>query len=100
MKQRKRLVILTVMALVTGLFLYNYWSYSYGRCTINSFLGLSPPAIILLLCNIVAFLLLCGARTRSNRRMVSQYCSCGNLLHRNWQFCPACGSSCKHSAAT
>ena len=100
MKQRKRLMILTIMALITGLFLYNYWSYSYGRCTMNSFLALSSPAVILLLCNIVAFLFLCAVKTRNNKRYISQHCSCGNILHSNWQFCPSCGSSSRHSNST
>jgi len=98
MKERHITNILFIAILAAGIIFYNFWSYSCGRCNMASFFVLSPLAMILLFCDIGAFLLLCVAKAKNRRRLKDQYCSCGDLLSSNWQFCTRCGSPCKSNS--
>ncbi|MDT8420704.1 MAG: hypothetical protein RQ754_09750 [Desulfuromonadales bacterium] len=92
MSKRTALITLTILLPAAGIVSYNYWSLSCGRCTVSAFYGMSPPALVLLLCNMVALAVFYGFRLIRHKRVESQFCACGNLLHRNWQYCPCCGT--------
>lgn len=95
MKKHTLSTLLAALVLIVWIVFYNYWALSHGRCHVSSFFALSPPAMVLLFFIFVAFLLLCGIRSRKQQYLTSQYCGCGSLLDRSWQFCPNCGSSSK-----
>lgn len=98
MKKRYLPTLLGVFLLTGGVIAYNYWAFSSGRCTLATFFSLSSPAIILILCNLVAFLVLCAVRTKT-RHFNNQSCVCGNLLHPSWHYCPCCGAASSRSTA-
>ena len=81
------LILLLILALVG----YNLWSYSCGYCTMASLTSLSPPAILLIACNLMAGGVLLFLRVRNRRLVNGNFCCCGELLHHNWEFCPHCG---------
>lgn len=84
---------LTGLALcLLGLFLYNFWSYWCGYCTLESLMTVSWPAKILLGVNLLAatFLLLLNFRARHMAHARS--CNCGQPLVSGWRYCPACGA--------
>ncbi|PLX95615.1 MAG: hypothetical protein C0619_01110 [Desulfuromonas sp.] len=92
MSKRMTLITLTILFPVIVIVSYNYWSLSCGRCTVSTFYSLSPPALILLLCNLVALAVLWGFKLKRQQQVERQVCACGNLLHRNWRYCPCCGT--------
>lgn len=91
---KKRYVILLFLAVIgLGLFFYNYWSYSCGRCNAESLWAISFPAGILIGVNMLAFISLAFVKLRQRRSIDRHRCSCGIRLHSEWQFCPDCGRS-------
>jgi hypothetical protein len=89
---RKRyLFLLLVTTVGLGLLIYNYWSYSCGRCNTESLLIISPPAKILLGVNLVSFAVLIYLRKKLAGRITHLTCACGARLHQDWRFCPNCG---------
>lgn len=92
MSKRTALITLTILFPAIGIFSYNYWSLSCGRCTVSTFYAMSPPALILLFCNLLALVILYHFKFKRQQQTERQFCACGNLLHRNWLYCPCCGS--------
>lgn len=92
MKRRYLPTILGVALLSAGVIAYNYWSLMTGRCTLSSLVSLGPPALVLILCNLVAFIVYCGVRAK-NRHATQLVCPCGNSLRHDWLYCPNCGSA-------
>jgi len=91
---RKRYLGLLFFGLVgIGLFSYNYWSYSCGRCNSESLLTLGLPAKILLGINFLALVALVLVKLWAKDRRLLSACSCGQSLHGAWQFCPRCGQA-------
>ncbi len=91
---KKRYVILLLLGVIgLGLFFYNYWSYSCGRCNAESLWAISFPAGILLGINLLALAALCGVKLRLRRRLDPYHCRCGQRLQPAWHFCPNCGQT-------
>jgi len=89
---KKRYFSLLLLGLIgLGLFVYNYWSYSCGRCNAASLLGFSLPAKILIGVNLAAFFSLLLVQCRTRTRLKRDVCTCGQRLHGSWLFCPCCG---------
>ena len=89
---RTRYAILLLLAGIgLGLFFYNYWSYSCGRCNAESLLTISFPAGILIGTNLLAFATLFFVKIRQRKGLDLLKCGCGLRLHSEWQFCPSCG---------
>jgi len=89
---KKRYVTLLLLAIVgLGLFFYNYWSYSCGRCNLESLWAISLPAGILIAVNLLALVGLFCVKIHLRRRLDPLQCGCGLRLHPDWQFCPHCG---------
>lgn len=89
---KKRYGILLLLAGIgLGLFFYNYWSYSCGRCNAESLLMISVPAGILIGTNLLALGALVLVKNRRSRGLEQRRCRCGLRLHPDWQFCPTCG---------
>ena len=90
---RKRYgILLLLTGIGIGLFAYNYWSYSCGRCNTESLLTLSFPAEILIVMNLVALTVLALVKFRQRNSPDRFQCVCGARLHPDWQFCPDCGN--------
>ena len=85
--------VLMVMFLSLTIIGYNLWSYSCGYCTLASLMTLSPPAIILIACNLLAVAGLVAIRLRNRRQVGRNHCACGEPLRSSWGFCPACGQA-------
>lgn len=92
MKKRYRILTWATFCIL-GLFVYNYWSFSCGYCTLESLRIISWPAKILIGINLLAasFLLLLNFRARSLDH--ARNCNCGQPLISAWRYCPACGTS-------
>ncbi len=89
---KKRYALLLLLSITgLGLICYNYWSYSCGRCTVDSLWAISFPAGILIGINLLALTILFFVRVRQRRRLDPLQCGCGSRLHPDWQFCPDCG---------
>jgi hypothetical protein len=91
---KKRYVVLLLLGVVgLGLFFYNYWSYSCGRCNAESLLTISFPATVLLGINLLALVSLFIVKIRRRRSPDPLQCTCGLRLHPEWQYCPNCGQA-------
>ena len=89
---KKRYLILLLLAISgLGLFFYNYWSYSCGRCNAQSLWAISFPAGILIGVNLLALVSLFLVKILRRLRPDPDLCSCGFRLLPDWQFCPNCG---------
>lgn len=74
-----------------AVFLYNYWSYSCGRCDAESLRTISAPARILIGFNLLGLIVLILAKLWRRDRTSRPHCACGEVMHSSWQFCPHCG---------
>ncbi|HEY5673144.1 MAG TPA: hypothetical protein VIR78_05530 [Malonomonas sp.] len=83
-------MIASLLLIIVG---YNYWSYRCGYCTISSLLSLSAPAILLIVLNVIACLVLLAVKLRSRQQLQRQRCNCGKTLRNTWQYCPDCGGA-------
>ena len=92
-KKRAPKGLFAVLALMLLLVIagYNVWSFRCGHCTIASLLSFSPPAVILLLGNLLAVTVLLGLRVHNWRARQGRHCDCGAPLSSVWSFCPGCG---------
>ncbi len=92
MKKRHALLLfLSITGL--GLFCYNYWSYSCGRCNAESLWAISFPAGVLIGINLLALATVFFIKIRQQKCMDPLLCGCGARLHLDWQFCPDCGQA-------
>jgi hypothetical protein len=58
-EMKKRYLLLLILAISGfGVFLYNYWSYSCGRCNNESLLTITLPAEILIGVNLMSLVVL------------------------------------------
>lgn len=90
-QSKKSSVIVTLVFLLVIIFAYNYWSFQSGRCTIATLLSLSPLAIVLIACNLIAVSFLQIVKFKKKRLAREQLCSCGAHLGTQWDYCPSCG---------
>lgn len=85
-------VLLTVLV-----FFYNCWSFMCGRSTTSMLLDFSPPAIALIICNILVVMLLVLTKTCRLQSNSFNTCSCGKRLEADgWTYCPQCGQQIPH----
>lgn len=89
--KKRYFTLLLIATAGLGVFVYNYWSYSCGRCTADTLLTLGMPAKVLIGINALAFAGLLFVRFRHKSKQDSAYCVCGAQLHSSWRFCPNCG---------
>lgn len=91
-KSTKKQMLWGLLFLTVVLIVYNYWSFRNGRCTMTTLMSLSPGALILLACNLLAALSLFALKLRKRVRARHSCCACGQQFSEpTWEFCPGCG---------
>ncbi len=86
-------------AITVGVFIYNYWMYCCGRCTVGTLLTIGPFGLLLLGFTLAGGILLAALKYFRNRSYAMNTCACGIHPSRSWRYCPFCGAKC-HPPAT
>lgn len=76
-----------------AVFGYNVWAYSCGHCTLQTLYSFGPFGSLLFGLTAVAGLSLLWLRRRRQREGAARSCPCGATRHRDWVFCPHCGTA-------
>ena len=98
-KEGRNTVGWLIAALLLVIVSYNLWSFHCGYCTLSSLLALSVPAVLLLVLNFAAAVILVVIKARNRQLLEKQTCRCGATLHQSWAHCPCCGNARNPSVA-
>jgi hypothetical protein len=78
---------------VATVFIYNFWSFCCGRCTMRTFLTPGVPGGFLLFATVTAGAVLLVVRRRRQDLLSRRRCHCGAAMADDWRYCSECGGA-------